>query len=88
MDNIPRVLPDGLSVRLDKKLWPVPPVFNLIQDRGSVDQAEMFRVFNMGIGMVLICAQDRVSGLIGQLSGARAIGEVVSQEGNERVMIE
>jgi len=47
----------------------------------------MFRVFNMGIGMVLICAPDNVSGLIGQLSQASVIGEVVQQAGKERVVI-
>jgi len=88
VDNIPRVLPDGLAARLDKKSWPVPPIFGLIHNRGSVDPAEMFRVFNMGIGMVLICAPDRVSGLMQQLTEARVIGEVVRQKGKGRVVIE
>jgi phosphoribosylformylglycinamidine cyclo-ligase len=88
LDNVPRVLPDGLAVRLDKKSWTVPPIFELIQDRGNVDRSEMFRVFNMGIGIVLICAPDKGSGLIRQLSGAAAIGEVVRQQGPGRVIIE
>jgi len=88
VDNIPRALPEGLAVRLDEKSWAVPPIFELIQDKGNVDRVEMFRVFNMGIGMALICAPDNVSGLIGQLSGARAIGEVVEQAGKERVLID
>jgi phosphoribosylformylglycinamidine cyclo-ligase len=88
VDNIPRVLPEGLAVHLDRKAWTVPPIFKLIQDKGNVDRSEMFRVFNMGIGMVLICAPDNVSGLIGQLSEASVIGEVVQQEGKERVIID
>ena len=88
VDNIPRVLPEGLAVRLDRKSWAVPPIFKLIQEKGNVDRSEMFRVFNMGIGMVLICAPENVSGLIGQLSGASVIGEVVQQAGKERVVIE
>ena len=88
IDNIPRVLPEGLAVHLDRKSWAVPPIFKLIQDKGNVDRSEMFRVFNLGIGMVLICAPDNVSGLIGQLSQARVIGEVVRQAGKERVVIE
>jgi len=52
--NIPRVLPEGLGVRLRRGAWPVPPVFQLIQQGGRVDEAEMYRTFNMGIGMVLI----------------------------------
>ena len=88
VDNIPRVLPEGLTVHLDRKSWAVPPIFKLIQEKGNVDRSEMFRVFNMGIGMVLICAPDNVSGLIGQLSEASVIGEVVQQEGKERVIID
>jgi phosphoribosylformylglycinamidine cyclo-ligase len=65
----------------------VPPIFELIQDRGRVDPAEMFRVFNMGIGMALICAPDNVSGLLGRLPGAKIIGEVVRQQGKGRVVI-
>ncbi|MFH1925066.1 MAG: phosphoribosylformylglycinamidine cyclo-ligase, partial [Chloroflexota bacterium] len=52
VDNIPRVLPEGLAVHLDRKSWAVPPIFKLIQDKGNVERGEMFRVFNMGIGMV------------------------------------
>ncbi len=88
VDNIPRVLPEGLAVHLDRKSWAVPPIFKLIQEKGNVDRSEMFRVFNMGIGMVLICATDNVSRLIGRLSGASVIGEVVKQVGKERVVIE
>jgi phosphoribosylformylglycinamidine cyclo-ligase len=88
IDNIPRVLPAGLAVHLDKKSWTVPPIFKLIQDRGNVDSSEMFRVFNMGIGMAIICTPDNVSGLTGQLSGAKVIGEVVWQVGDKKVIIE
>ncbi len=87
VDNIPRVLPNSLSVHLDKRSWTVPPIFKLIQDRGNVDPDEMFRVFNMGIGMALICAPENVSKLMGQLSEAKVIGEVVKQEGKPRVVI-
>lgn len=88
IDNIPRVLPAGLAVHLDKKSWAVPPIFKLIQDRGNVDSSEMYRVFNMGIGMAIICTPDNVSGLTGQLSGAKVIGEVVRQVGDKKVIIE
>ena len=87
VDNIPRVLPEAVGVRLDKKTWAVPPVFKLIQDRGNVDAAEMYRVFNMGIGMALICAPDDVSALIRKLPPVKVIGEVVKVEGKERVVI-
>jgi phosphoribosylformylglycinamidine cyclo-ligase len=53
-DNIPRVIPPGLTVRIAEGSWPIPPVFRLIQERGGVDEPEMFRTLNMGIGMVLV----------------------------------
>lgn len=53
-ENIPRVLPEGLGVEIDTTSWQVPPVFGLLQEIGKVEQAEMFRTFNMGIGFILI----------------------------------
>lgn len=54
LENVPRILPAGLCARFQLKNWPVPPVFSLIQERGPVEQLEMFRTFNMGLGMVLV----------------------------------
>jgi len=57
--NIPRVLPRGLAARVRKSSWPVPPLFRLIQKAGSVPEDEMYRTFNMGIGMVaMVAPQD------------------------------
>ncbi len=53
-DNIARILPSGLSAVIQKKSWPVPAIFRLIQKLGHVPEEEMYRVFNMGIGMVII----------------------------------
>ena len=58
MDNIPRVLPAGTQARLHWGAWPVPPIFHLIQEKGQVAFAEMCRVFNMGVGFVLVCGED------------------------------
>lgn len=57
-DNIPRVVPDGLSVVIKKGAWPVPPIFRKIREKGGVPEREMFRTFNMGVGMVIIVAAD------------------------------
>ena len=54
-DNLPRVLPAGLSVEVHLESWPVPPLFTLLQRAGNVSHEEMYRTFNMGIGMVAIC---------------------------------
>jgi len=55
-DNIPRVIPDGLGVRVWKAAWPIPPIFRTIQSRGKISEREMFRTLNMGIGMVVVVA--------------------------------
>jgi phosphoribosylformylglycinamidine cyclo-ligase len=86
--NVPRVLPDGVAARFDAKSWPLPPIFRLIGERGKVDRDEMYRVFNMGIGMVLICSPDNADRLIGKLPEAKVIGEVAKQRGKMRVVID
>ena len=87
IDNIPRVLPDGVGVRIDTSTWEVPPLFRLIQAAGGVSEAEMFRVFNMGIGFVLIVAPEVADGALAKLkaSGETAyrLGEVVVGTGVE-----
>lgn len=54
IDNIPRILPDGCSVEIDTARWDVPPLFAFLEDRGRIERREMYRVFNMGIGMILV----------------------------------
>ena len=86
--NVPRVLPQGLGTRFETGAWAAPPIFELIQKQGSVDRDEMYRVFNMGIGMVVICAQENVNRLTNALPEAGVIGEVIKQEGKVRVILE
>ena len=78
--NLPRVLPQGLSARLKRGSWEVPPIFQLIQKEGGVPEEEMFRVFNMGIGMALICSPEESEQILEALPEARIIGEVVKGE--------
>ncbi len=87
IDNVPRVLPQGVAAQFHSQAWTVPPIFQLIQQRGNVDRNEMYRVFNMGIGMVLICSPDNVTQLAQVLPGAKVVGEVVKQMGKARVVI-
>ena len=86
--NVPRVLPDGLTARFDSRSWSVPPIFNLIQQRGNVDRREMYQVFNMGVGMVIICSNDNVDHFTRALPEAMVIGEVIKQGGKARVVID
>jgi phosphoribosylformylglycinamidine cyclo-ligase len=87
IDNVPRVLPEGLAARFDMGAWKVPPVFTLIQREGNVSDDEMYHVFNMGLGMVLICAQGDVEAARSLLPEARVVGQVVPQSGNTRVVL-
>ena len=87
IDNVPRVLPKGLAARFDSRSWSIPPIFPLIQQRGKVDRDEMYHVFNMGIGMVIICSTDNVGSITKALPDAKVIGEVIKQSGKARVII-
>jgi len=88
IDNVPRVLPQGVAAQFRSQAWTIPPVFQLIQQRGNVSQDEMYRVFNMGIGMVVICSPENATQLTQTLSEAYIIGEVVKQTGEARVVID
>ncbi len=88
LDNVPRVLPRGLAAQLNNQAWTIPPIFRLIQQRGNVARDEMYRVFNMGIGMVLICSPEAADQLTSALSEAKVIGEVVKQVGKVKVVID
>jgi phosphoribosylformylglycinamidine cyclo-ligase len=86
--NVPRALPPGLAARFDSRRWEKPPIFGLLQNKGDIDIEEMYRVFNMGIGMAVICAPESVQKLTQALPGAKVVGEVVKQKGEARVIID
>jgi phosphoribosylformylglycinamidine cyclo-ligase len=83
--NLPRVLPQGLAARVDPGSWPVPEVFRVIADEGPVEEDEMFRTFNMGIGMVAVVdpadAEEAIEGARAVGQTARVIGQLESGEG-------
>ena len=68
--NLSRVIPSGMSARINSNSWPVPPIFNLIANKGPVDHIEMRRVFNMGIGMVLVVAPHFAASIMNRLAKA------------------
>jgi len=88
IDNVPRVLPQGVAAQFHSQAWTILPIFQLIQQRGNVAQDEMYRVFNMGVGMVIICSPDNADQIIGALPEVHIIGEVVEQVGEARVIID
>ncbi len=79
--NVPRVLPDSLGARFDLGTWTIPPVFALIEREGGIEREEMFRVFNMGLGMVLAVAAADVEHARALVPEARVVGEVVAGSG-------
>jgi phosphoribosylformylglycinamidine cyclo-ligase len=84
--NLPRFPPPGLGTRIYKESWQVPPLFRLIQEAGPVAEDEMFRTFNMGIGMAVVLSPQDTANFAASVPGAFAIGEVV--EAQRQVIIE
>ena len=83
VENIPRILPDGCGVDIKKGSWPILPVFDVMQSLGNVDEDEMYRAFNMGIGMVFIVSPNNVGSaknVLKDLTEVYEIGSVVSGE--------
>lgn len=92
LDNIPRILPDRSCATIDRSAWAVPPIFQLIKEVGGVEDEEMFRTFNMGIGMILIAAPTEAEEVLLRLKGlketARIIGSIDQRaEGGQSVII-
>jgi phosphoribosylformylglycinamidine cyclo-ligase len=77
-ENIPRILPDGTAVEIKRGSWPVLPIFTLMGRLGNIDEAEMFRTFNMGVGMVIICAAADAPAIRNSLKSSYEIGRVIS----------
>ena len=88
-ENIVRVLPDGLGLEIDTRAWPRPQVFDWLQQHGRIEEAEMLRTFNCGIGMVMLAPEDQAADLLDRAAGLGLpgwdIGTVVAAEGSERV---
>jgi phosphoribosylformylglycinamidine cyclo-ligase len=82
-DNLPRILPTGAAARIDRSAWQVPPLFQWLQRTGQVADDDMFRTFNMGIGLIIACADAAADRVLDQLAAAgephaTRIGRIVS----------
>jgi phosphoribosylformylglycinamidine cyclo-ligase len=80
IDNIPRTLPAGLGVTVELGSWQVPLIFSLIQERGDIEDAEMVRTFNLGIGLTAVVRAGMVDAVCTALPEARRVGTVVRHE--------
>jgi phosphoribosylformylglycinamidine cyclo-ligase len=85
LENIPRILPDGVAVEIERGTWPELPVFGLMQRLGNVEEKEMFRTFNMGIGMVIVCGKGDKEAIRDTVGTCYEIGSVV--DGDRKVSI-
>jgi phosphoribosylformylglycinamidine cyclo-ligase len=88
-DNIPRILPEGTAVEIRKASWPVLPIFRVMQELGNVSEAEMYRTFNMGVGMVVVISPNDLQQVKKHLeergTSSYEIGSVI--RGNREVAI-
>lgn len=89
-ENLPRVFPKGTRAKIDRTAWPVPPIFDVMSRLGHIDREEMYRVFNMGIGLILVVPPDSVLGVLACAAALGDqgwhIGEIASSTGEESVV--
>ena len=82
-ENIPRILPNGCSVKIQKGAWPILPIFDTLKNLGNVEEEEMYQAFNMGIGMVFIVDSDSLGSIekaLNNITNIYTIGEVIEGE--------
>ncbi len=84
--KLPAALPDGLAARIERGSWPIPPVFDVLQREGGLDQEEMYHVFNMGLGMVAVCPEQNVPAVREAVADAVPVGRVVRAGSGSRVV--
>ncbi|WP_041667400.1 phosphoribosylformylglycinamidine cyclo-ligase [Acetohalobium arabaticum] len=87
IENLPRILPEGTEAVLDSDIWPTPSIFDIIQTEGGIELTEMYRTFNMGIGMAVVVSADQADEVLAKLDElneeAYLIGEI--RAGDKRV---
>ena len=87
LENVPRMLTEGLGAQIDSTEWERPALFTLLQREGNIAEEEMYRTFNMGIGLVIAVAPSDVDAVHDKLPEAFVVGEVVTVTGDERAVI-
>ena len=88
IDNLPRILPPHLAAAIDPSSWNIPPLFDRLMTWGSLDLRTALRIFNLGIGMILVAPASSVTRIVDQLPGALVIGELVEERvGAEHVLL-
>ena len=85
--KLPPVLPEEMAASIDPRAWTPPPIFKVLQREGGISDAEMFRVFNMGLGMVAICPAADVSAFCDKIPDAIPVGQVIRRDADEQVIL-
>jgi len=80
LENIPRILPSHLAAEINCKSWKIPPIFRMIQKQGEVEIREMYRVFNMGVGMVVFLSKEDSIDILSRLPDAWVIGKTIEKD--------
>ena len=83
--KLPAVLPDDLAASIDTRTWTPPAIFEVLRREGGITDAEMFRVFNMGLGMVAVCPEPNVSAFWSKIPDAIPVGQIIQRESEEQV---
>jgi len=84
-ENLPRALKEGLGMKIDKSSYEVPEIFKYLQEKGEIDEGEMYHIFNMGVGMALIVNKEDVDKTLSLIDNAFVLGEVTEESGIEIV---
>jgi phosphoribosylformylglycinamidine cyclo-ligase len=83
--KMPSILPDQVAASFQAGSWLAPPIFSVIQKEGQVSDEEMYRVFNMGLGMVAVCEEEAVATILDVVPDAQVVGQIVPREGESQV---
>ena len=86
-ENMPRILPNDIQAEFDASLWDMPSIFHFIEKKGSIDVDEMYRVFNMGLGMVIICTPENASEILEKIPYSNIVGKLQERVSEERVSL-
>jgi phosphoribosylformylglycinamidine cyclo-ligase len=88
--NLKRVLPGNCDAKILTNSWKIPPIFKLIQKKGNIEDEEMFKVFNMGIGLIIVVSKDETNGILNQFSSLKEvayhIGEITKGKGEVNLL--
>ncbi|MEA1972686.1 MAG: phosphoribosylformylglycinamidine cyclo-ligase [Candidatus Cloacimonadota bacterium] len=84
--NLKRVIPDGLAAIIENSLWETPELYNFLQEKGKIDNNDMFEAFNMGIGFMILVPENKVDMILNRTSGIK-IGKVIKTDSNKKVRI-